>query len=89
MLLDHEPSHMGEEEAPLDVVWIAIAIGPFVMASMIASPLDHIILKPFFRWYEEVSHADEPGSQLYPRSCKTVEPRNWPGIVKHIRISKH
>jgi len=45
MLLRQQPAHVREEETAIDVVWIGICVSPLVMASVIATPLDDIVLE--------------------------------------------
>lgn len=51
MLLDHQPSDMGEEEAPLGIVWVCIRFGELVMDPMVAAPLVDVILQTKHTWY--------------------------------------
>jgi hypothetical protein len=44
MFAHQQPAHVREEEATIDVVWIGVGVRPFVMATMVAGPLDHVIL---------------------------------------------
>ena len=37
MLPDHPPTHVGEEETSLGVLWIRRAIGEFMMRTMVAT----------------------------------------------------
>lgn len=45
MLLAQQPAHVSEEEAALDVMWIGVCVAKFVVNSMVAHPLDHIVLR--------------------------------------------
>lgn len=45
MLTNQQPPHMSKEESTGGVMWVSIGISPLVMATMIASPFDDVILE--------------------------------------------
>lgn len=45
MLFHQKPTHVGKEEAPIDIVRVGIRVRPFVVASMVPGPFDDVILE--------------------------------------------
>ena len=42
---DKKPSHVGKEEASLDVVGVGVCVHPFVMTTVPSTPSNHVLLE--------------------------------------------
>ena len=43
----HQPAHVGEKEAPVDVVGVGVGVREFMVASVVPSPLVDAILETY------------------------------------------
>jgi len=69
VLLGQQPAHVREEETAVDVVRIGICVSPLVMASVIATPLNDIILEG------DTVHRNEDDLQRRLRFIALVRPK--------------
>lgn len=76
VLADQEPSHVSEEKSTGSVVRVSIGVGPLVMATVITSPLDHVILQKNQVIFEK-SGIGLPGEQCCSRASRRFSSGLW------------
>lgn len=65
MFTAHEPADVGEEEAPLRVVWVSVCIAVAMMLSMISNPDVEAVLRKHHivnKRYQERAQTFSPAS---------------------------